>query len=141
MPCRFPPVAVLAALVALAACDSPSPGFGRGDKTVVEVGGSRFSVYRAGDRVQIIRTSTEWLPRREEILPRAEIAVIRATGCPVATGTLHGDPALMEARLDCDGSHEPSADGTQSRPQVYECDVVARYGIAGDFATVECSAG
>lgn len=67
----------------------------------VTVEGSRFSVWRDGDRVEVIRVSPEALPRLSVVLARAEVAIERATGCPVRSGSLKGDQAVVTARLAC----------------------------------------
>lgn len=68
----------------------------------VEFEGSRFSVWREGDRVEVIRVSPEALPRLSVVLARAEVAIERATGCPVRSGSLKGDQAVVTARLACE---------------------------------------
>ncbi|MAM63735.1 MAG: hypothetical protein CMH11_19805 [Maritimibacter sp.] len=67
----------------------------------VTVETSRFSVWRNGDRVEVIRISPEALPRLSVVLARAEVAIERATGCRVWQGTLKGDQAVVTARLAC----------------------------------------
>ncbi len=93
------PLAAAAAL--LAACASPSPQMMRGERLQTEVAGSRFTLWRKGDAVEIYRTSPEMLPRLSEVMANAEIAVTRTTGCAVKSGSLAGDAALMTAQLDC----------------------------------------
>ena len=96
---RTLPVLLLPAL--LAACASPSPQMMRGERLQTVVDGSRFTLYRKGDAVEIYRTSPEMLPRLSEVMAKAEIAVTRTTGCAVKSGSLRGDAALMTAQLDC----------------------------------------
>ena len=91
------------ALVVLAGCDSPSPRFMDAERREVTVQGATFSVYRVGDNVEVIRTSSEYLPRVSEVMSKAAIAIHQATGCPMKAGTMKGDTALMEARLECPG--------------------------------------
>lgn len=88
---------------ALSACDSPSVAFMGSQKTTVEIDGTHFSVHRREDRVEVYRTSFELLPKRTEILAKAEIAIEQATGCMVWKDTLKGDQALLTARLACSG--------------------------------------
>ncbi|EAQ13104.1 hypothetical protein BD830_11237 [Maritimibacter alkaliphilus HTCC2654] len=87
--------------LALIGCNSPSPRFMDSPHVEVEVAGSRFSVWRDGDRVEVIRTSPEVLPRLSVVLARAEVAIQRATGCQVWSGSLKGDQAVVTARLAC----------------------------------------
>lgn len=89
------------ALVVLSACDSPSPRFMDAERREISVQGATFSVYRVGDTVEVIRTSTEYLPRLSEVMSKAAIAIHQATGCPMKAGTMQGDTALIQARLDC----------------------------------------
>lgn len=98
---RAPSVLILALAATLAACASPSPQMMRGEKLQTEVAGSRFTIWRKGEMVEIYRTSPEMLPRLSEVMAKAEIAVTRTTGCAVKPGSLAGDAALMTARLDC----------------------------------------
>ncbi|WP_292019030.1 hypothetical protein [Maritimibacter sp. UBA3975] len=92
---------VFLACAALAACNSPSPRFMDSPHVEVTVETSRFSVWRNGDRVEVIRISPEALPRLSVVLARAEVAIERATGCRVWQGTLKGDQAVVTARLAC----------------------------------------
>ena len=85
----------------LAACDSPSVGFMGAPAAVIVIDGSRFAVHWRDDRVEVYRTSFEVLPDMAEILARAELAIIRATGCQIRKGSLADDVALITARLDC----------------------------------------
>jgi hypothetical protein len=67
----------------------------------VDVGKSRFTVFRKGENVQVIRTSREALPKKEEVFEKAAIAIREATGCAVKPNTMDGDPAVVDARLAC----------------------------------------
>jgi hypothetical protein len=89
------------ALVALAACNSPSPKFMSGAQQEVTVESSTFAVWRVDDRVEVIRTSREFRPRLSVVHDRARVAIRQATGCRVWKGTLKGDHAVIEARLAC----------------------------------------
>jgi hypothetical protein len=97
------PLAVAALL--LPGCDSPSPlsSFAGVPPTRVEVAGATFSVRVAGREAQAVRTNFDMRAgiRGREIIPRAGIAMERASGCRVVPGSLQGDSALVEARLDC----------------------------------------
>lgn len=92
---------ILLTALALIGCNSPSPRFMDSPHVEVEVDGSRFSVRRDGDRVEVIRTSPKVLPRLSVVLARAEVAIQRATGCRVWSGSLKGDQAVVTARLAC----------------------------------------
>jgi len=90
--------------IATAGCDTPHPlsDFAGIPPSRVTVQGSVFSVRVAGEAAQAVRTNFDaraWLGR--EIVPRAGIAMETASGCDVVPGTLRGDAAVIEARLDC----------------------------------------
>jgi hypothetical protein len=93
------------AALALSGCDSPSPlsVFSGVPPTRVEVAGSVFSVRVAGREAQAVRTNFDLRAgsRGREIVPRAGIAMERASGCRVVPGSLRGDSAVIEARLAC----------------------------------------
>ena len=92
-------------LVPLAACDSPDPrsDFAGLPPTRIDVGGSTFSVRVAGSRARAVRTNLDLRAgiRGREILPRAGLAMERVSGCSVRPGSLEGDSAVAEARLEC----------------------------------------
>jgi len=67
----------------------------------VVVDGSDFDVYVLDDEVLVIRMNFEMLPKFAVIGPRAIIAMERATGCTVVTGTFSGDQAMAKARVAC----------------------------------------
>lgn len=85
----------------LSACDSPSPAFIGAEQTSVVIEGSTFSVHRKGDKVEVYRTSFEYLPPRAQVLARAERAIEQTTGCKVRQGSLLGDQAIITAQLQC----------------------------------------
>lgn len=91
-------------IIAVSACDSPSPRLMRGERHTLEVDGSTFTVWRRGEEVEVYRTSVEFMPRMSEVFAKAETAIRQATGCAVVPGSLAGDAALMVAELDCDGA-------------------------------------
>ncbi|RVV97810.1 hypothetical protein EKE94_10015 [Mesobaculum littorinae] len=97
------PLRLFLCLVFLAACDAAGPGMAGADRREVSVDGSQFTVHRKGTRVVSYRTSRELMPSREGVLMKAAMAIERATGCPVAAGSLTGDQGKQRARLDCAG--------------------------------------
>lgn len=95
---------LLISALALAACDSPNPlsVYAGVPPTRVEVEGSVFSVRVAGSQAQAVRTDFDLRAGLGgRIVPRAGIAIERASGCRVVDGSLKGDAALIEARLIC----------------------------------------
>lgn len=102
--CRRMARILLLIVLSLAGCNSPSPRFMDSPHQDVTLEGSRFSVWRDGDRVEVIRISPEALPRLSVVLARAEVAIERTTGCRVWSGTLKGDQSVVTARLACGGT-------------------------------------
>ncbi len=91
----------IAVFLLLAACSSPALRYSGVAPVRVEVEGSRYDVYRLDGEVQVIRVSMEVLPRKAQSFARAIAAIEAATGCSVVEGSLAGDQALVQARLDC----------------------------------------
>ncbi len=89
----------LVLLIIVAGCDSPSIGMHGIPARKVTVGGSQFSVYSDGRKVEAIRTNTEY---SRGIMARGHEAIEKATGCTIVPGTFDGDPALMRAEIACD---------------------------------------
>lgn len=96
-----PRFALVLLVALLASCASPSPQMMGGQQYHTEVGGSRFTLWRVGNRVEIYRTSPEMLPHLSEVMAKAAIAVRQTTGCRVKDGSLAGDAALLKATLAC----------------------------------------
>lgn len=96
--CRCP----ILALLVLVACDSPSPWISGGVPTAFVAEGYDMTLWRAGDRVEVIRHG--YAPRADQ--PRLRPAMARAipelTGCTISPGSLEGDSGVLRARLDCD---------------------------------------
>ncbi len=101
---------------------------------VVVIDGSRFAVHRRADRVEVYRISAEAFPKRAEVLLKAQLAILRATGCPVRPGSLQGDQALVKARLACDAASPPPV---LPDSLIYECDIVDNWDIASLKVTME----
>jgi hypothetical protein len=100
---RAPLSAALA--LAVAGCASPAPfsDFAGAPPQQVRAGGSEFSVRVAGGRARAVRTDFDPQAgiRGRRIVPRAGLAMERASGCRVVPGTLTGDAAVIEAELAC----------------------------------------
>ena len=97
----MPPQPFLLAVLLVAGCSSPSM-FGQ-PMQVVHVADSAFKVYmRSGtDLVEGHRVSLEALPSKNLTLTKAMRAIEIATGCGIEPGSLHGDPAIINAEVDC----------------------------------------
>ena len=96
-------VKTLAALMVLplAACNTASPGFMGIEAETVTVEGSTFDVRRKDDVVELLRTSREFAPTLQSVVPQAAQAVILVTGCTPRAGTWSGEQTLMRVRVDC----------------------------------------
>ncbi len=94
-------VPAVSAMVLLAACASPSVQYLGSEGVPVDVGASRYTVFRKGDNVQVIRTNPVLLPNRNQVFTEAALAIHRATGCDVRRNSLTGDQAVINAQLDC----------------------------------------
>ncbi len=85
----------------LAGCSSPSLMFMNVDPIRAEVEGSIFDVYSYGGDVQAIRVNMVALPSKKLGIVRGILAIEQATGCTVVPTSVDGDPALIQARINC----------------------------------------
>ncbi|MFU8862732.1 MAG: hypothetical protein ACNA7O_02375 [Rhodobacterales bacterium] len=90
----------LAIILALAACDAPSPHFMGIAPTRVEVDGSLFAVRVKGRLAEAVRVNPQYAPRMGPIGERAARAMEQVSGCSVRE--IRGDQALILGILDCD---------------------------------------
>ncbi|MGM0742317.1 MAG: hypothetical protein ACQEVT_12165 [Pseudomonadota bacterium] len=92
---------LLAALLFLAGCNTPGPGFRGLDPQRVSIGKSTFDVRvdAQARRAQAIRVNSEWAPGRRSVQQRAATAIQQVSGCRVSR--LEGDQVVIVARLDC----------------------------------------
>ncbi len=102
----------------LSACNGPGPGFHGGEKVTRRVEGSKFTLWIKQDRVVAIRTSSEVLPRYQEVARKAIIATQKETDCEAAW--VVGDESLMWIGLSCDGRKAPKRPTRQSS---LHCDI------------------
>lgn len=93
---------LLVALLALAACDSPSPMLGRAEPTRLTVDGHDITVWRADDRVEAIRHGFVRRDRMADLRGTMMQAMRQATGCDLRKDSVEGDIGVLRARLDCD---------------------------------------
>ncbi|WP_439103742.1 hypothetical protein [Celeribacter marinus] len=95
------------ALMILSACAIDSPQIGKTliTPTPIVVGGATFRIFRqrgGGSSVEAHRINVMVPPpSRAGIVAKAAIAITQATGCPIKTGSLVGDQALVKAELEC----------------------------------------
>lgn len=69
----------------------------------VVVDGARFRVDMAAGMAEAHRLGLDLRLARGPMVRRGELAILRATGCPIRPGTLEGDQAIVRAELDCTG--------------------------------------
>lgn len=91
----------LVAILLLAGCNTPGPGFGGIDPVRVAVDGSVFDVRVAGSMAEAIRVNAQYAPRMGPIGDRARRAIEQVSGCAVTR--IGGDQAMIRAALSCDG--------------------------------------
>ena len=95
----------LLALLLLAACNTPSPGFRGIEATRITIDGSTFDVRVKHLQAEAIRVNMQYAPRFGPIETRAAVAMAQVSGCDVARG--RGDQALAFGSLDCGGGPPP----------------------------------
>ncbi|WP_322891965.1 MULTISPECIES: hypothetical protein [unclassified Yoonia] len=88
-------------ILLLAACNSGTAGFMGVPAQTVTVAQSTFDVRRKDDLVEVVRTNREAVFSLTAIIPRAEQAVVAATGCAPRPGTWTGDQVVARVRIDC----------------------------------------
>jgi hypothetical protein len=110
----------------LASCDTPGHEYAGAEPVRVTVAQSVFDVRQIGDKAQAIRLNAEWAPRPEAVMPRALVAIERATGCQVTR--MDGDQVIIEARLKC-------REGVEMTPRTleYKCDFRVLYRGRGEL--------
>ncbi len=88
-------------LLALAACDSPSPMMRGASEMRISRGGHDYAIYRLDTRVEVIRFG--YAPRAtQDALREVMLGLIaEVTGCHPDLRSLRGDSGEMRARLIC----------------------------------------
>ena len=88
-------------LIALAACDSPSPAMRDGQRYEQQLEGYRFTIWRKGNSIEVIRHG--YAPRADQTRLKDVMAeaAIRATGCALVPQSIEGDTGVLRARLAC----------------------------------------
>ncbi len=92
---------LIAAALALAACDSPSMAFRKLPATRVEAGGFTFSVRHTAWEAEVIRMNFAPGVRRRDVLIGAVEAIERTSGCAVIPRSVKGDTNIVTADLRC----------------------------------------
>lgn len=99
MPPILPPC--LAALAVLVTCASPAPEFFGAARSDITLDGRAFTVFRDGNRVQVIRHGYAGMAERREIPARMLRAVEQATGCRALPESFVGDSGERRGRIAC----------------------------------------
>lgn len=92
---------LLAFLLLLAACASPSPRFMNATRNDVVIEGRSYSVFRDGNRAQVIRLGYASLAERQDIPDQMLRAVALATGCTPVAASFTGDSGERSGRITC----------------------------------------
>jgi hypothetical protein len=89
-------------VLTLGACDQPSPHLWGAQGTRAQAGGYAVTVWRRGDRVEVIRHG--YAPRADQpaLRPAMAQAIVDVTGCAVRPNSLEGDTGVLRAAIDCD---------------------------------------
>lgn len=90
------------ALCVLLGCDSPSPGMSRGAQSEVFIDGTRFTVWRQDDKVEVIRHGFARRGDQSRLKDLMAQAAQTASGCPLRAHSIEGDTGVLRARLVCD---------------------------------------
>lgn len=134
MPFWWSCVALLALVLGVAGCDSPSPRFSGLAARQVTVDGSLFSVRHTVWEAEAIRLSREARPRRGPMVLKGGKAIVLASGCKLVPNTLDGDTNVVRADIACPGAPERPYRGPD--PIELDCGVIGGYG-RGPFGTVD----
>ena len=96
---------VLALLLLLCACATPSPKMMGALRHDVRVQGMDFVVFQKDDQAEVVRMDFVVRPNRPHIHALMEQAAAQATGCAVIpfsmTAKVPGDPGVATFDLDC----------------------------------------
>ena len=140
MPLWWSVVLLCACGLGLAGCDSPSPGFGKGQKMELDVADMRFSVHYTVWQAEAIRTNAMWGVKRGDAMLKGAVAIERASGCKIVPRSLRGDTNIVRADIDCPGA--PPRPARARRPLEFDCGVVGGYGSGRhgpDYSELECT--
>lgn len=89
-------------LLFLAACGaSPAPEFMGASRTEVTLEGRTYTVFRKGERVEVIRLGYAHRGEHQNIRATMIELIPRVTGCKLRETTLQGDSGEMRGSLDC----------------------------------------
>lgn len=89
-------------LCLLFGCDSPSPRFNSGERFDTQLDGTRFTVWKQHDRVEVIRHGFARRADQSGLKRLMAQAAQSATGCPLRPHSIEGDTGVHRAHLVCD---------------------------------------
>lgn len=115
----------LLAVALLTACTITGLDFIGIEPVRIQMGQSTFDIRVKGLYAEAIRINPEWFPHRDDVLPRAGLAIERVSGCTVVR--LDGDVNLIKAALDCGDGPPP----LPVKPVEFICDYHEDYGSSG----------
>ncbi len=95
-------IALIMLLALIAACASPSPSMRGGEVMAATAGDYRLTIWRKGNRVEIIRHGYARRADQTGLRTKMAVAAETATGCALRPGSIEGDSGVLRARLDCD---------------------------------------
>ncbi len=67
----------------------------------VDIGAAKFAVFSEGESALAIYIGALRAPDEDWVMPAAQRAIERATGCPVIPDSLQSDSKTIQANLDC----------------------------------------
>jgi hypothetical protein len=89
-------------LLALSACDMPSPHLHGGHRLVAQIDGHRLTIWRKGKDVEIIRHGYAARATQTGLMAHMAAAAEAAIGCALMPASIDGDTGVLRARLSCD---------------------------------------
>lgn len=88
-------------VLALCACNSPSPQFFGATRAEVTIDSRNFTVIRKDSQVQVIRHGYAGPAARRDIPAQMLLAVAEATGCTPIDSSFQGDSGERRGRIKC----------------------------------------
>ena len=101
-------LSLLAVVILLVACDSPSPGMRGGGHFRTEFEGVKVTIWQKQHKVEIIRHSFAYGQESGQIICTMARAAAAKTGCRLRPETIEGDAGVLRARLQCDAAPQPA---------------------------------
>lgn len=83
------------------ACGAATWAFRGAPAQTVTIDDTTFVVRVNEGRAEAVRVTSQFLPNTGLVFEQASRAIEQASGCRVDTGSLRGDPAVVQARIEC----------------------------------------